>query len=156
MQHAINRVTRVIADQMGINADDIVITSPRFREELGLDSLDEIEMVMALEEEFMCEIRDEDAERFMNASVMEVAEYFESGKFPDVAAQSKTYLRSPIQQPVVKKLPQRKIGAIGAITVTVDDHSAHVKVDGQVCVTVNRSNGNIEDLCRLLMKSSTK
>lgn len=55
------RVTRVVADQMGLSEDDVKLTH-RFVEDLGADSLDLVELVMALEDEFEREIGDEEAE----------------------------------------------------------------------------------------------
>ncbi len=56
------RVKKVVAEQLGVNESDIKNESS-FVEDLGADSLDTVELVMALEEEFECEIPDEDAEK---------------------------------------------------------------------------------------------
>ena len=55
-------VKRIIAEQLGVDEDKIV-PEARFIEDLGADSLDTVELVMALEEEFDQEIPDEDAEK---------------------------------------------------------------------------------------------
>jgi acyl carrier protein len=56
------RVTKIVAEQLSVNEADIKINSS-FADDLGADSLDTVELVMALEEEFGCEIPDEDAEK---------------------------------------------------------------------------------------------
>lgn len=55
------KVKSIIADQLGVGEDEIKITSS-FIEDLGADSLDIVELVMAMEEEFEVEIPDEEAE----------------------------------------------------------------------------------------------
>ncbi|WP_461393929.1 acyl carrier protein, partial [Deferrisoma sp.] len=55
-------VKRIIAEQLGVDEEKIV-PEARFIEDLGADSLDTVELVMALEEEFDQEIPDEDAEK---------------------------------------------------------------------------------------------
>ena len=56
------RVKKIVAEQLGVNEADIKNES-NFVDDLGADSLDTVELVMALEEEFECEIPDEDAEK---------------------------------------------------------------------------------------------
>jgi acyl carrier protein len=56
------RVTSIIADQLGLSEDDIKPES-KFIEDLGADSLDIVELIMAMEEEFQTEIPDEEAEK---------------------------------------------------------------------------------------------
>jgi acyl carrier protein len=56
------RVKKIVAEQLGVNEADIKNESS-FVDDLGADSLDTVELVMALEEEFECEIPDEDAEK---------------------------------------------------------------------------------------------
>ena len=55
------RVKKIVAEQLGVNESEVKIDSS-FVNDLGADSLDTVELVMALEEEFECEIPDEDAE----------------------------------------------------------------------------------------------
>ncbi|HTN53997.1 MAG TPA: acyl carrier protein [Anaeromyxobacter sp.] len=55
------KVKNIIADQLGVGEDEIKQTSS-FIEDLGADSLDIVELVMAMEEEFEVEIPDEEAE----------------------------------------------------------------------------------------------
>jgi acyl carrier protein len=57
-----NKVKKIIVDQLGVTEDE-VSSSASFVDDLGADSLDIVEMVMAFEEEFSIEIPDEDAEK---------------------------------------------------------------------------------------------
>ncbi|HIB42962.1 MAG TPA: acyl carrier protein [Nitrospinaceae bacterium] len=56
------KVKEIIVDQLGVDENQVV-ESASFIEDLGADSLDTVELVMALEEEFDVEISDEDAEK---------------------------------------------------------------------------------------------
>ena len=56
------RVIKMVAEQLGVKEEDVQTTSS-FVEDLGADSLDTVELIMALEEEFDAEIPDEDAEK---------------------------------------------------------------------------------------------
>ena len=56
------RVKKIVAEQLGVAEADIKIESS-FVDDLGADSLDTVELIMALEEEFGVEIPDEDAEK---------------------------------------------------------------------------------------------
>jgi acyl carrier protein len=58
------RVKKIIAEQLGVEEDEVT-TEASFVEDLGADSLDTVELVMALEEEFGIEIPDEDAEKIL-------------------------------------------------------------------------------------------
>ena len=57
------RVKDIIVEQLGVNADQVT-PDDKFIEDLGADSLDTVELVMALEEEFGLDIHDEDADKF--------------------------------------------------------------------------------------------
>ena len=57
-----NRVKKIIVDQLGVTEEEVK-SEASFVEDLGADSLDTVEMVMAFEEEFNIEIPDEDAEK---------------------------------------------------------------------------------------------
>ena len=57
-----DRVKAIIAEQLGVKLEEVNDTAS-FIEDLGADSLDTVELVMALEEEFGIEIPDEDAEK---------------------------------------------------------------------------------------------
>jgi acyl carrier protein len=65
MENIEARVKKIVAEQLGVAEADVKIDSS-FVEDLGADSLDNVELVMALEEEFECEIPDEDAEKITN------------------------------------------------------------------------------------------
>ena len=56
------RVIKIVVEQLGVEESDVSMASS-FVEDLGADSLDTVELVMALEEEFETEIPDEDAEK---------------------------------------------------------------------------------------------
>jgi acyl carrier protein len=56
------RVKKIVAEQLGVKEEEVKSTSS-FVEDLGADSLDTVELVMALEEEFETEIPDEEAEK---------------------------------------------------------------------------------------------
>lgn len=55
------RVKKIVAEQLGVKED--ISNDSSFVDDLGADSLDTVELVMALEEEFECEIPDEEAEK---------------------------------------------------------------------------------------------
>ena len=62
MDNIVERVKKIVAEQLGVNEADMKNESS-FVDDLGADSLDTVELVMALEEEFECEIPDEQAEK---------------------------------------------------------------------------------------------
>lgn len=66
------RVKEIIVEQLGINAEQVT-PEASFIDDLGADSLDTVELIMAFEEEFGAEIPDEDAEKL--TSVGKVLEY---------------------------------------------------------------------------------
>ncbi len=66
------KVKEIIVDQLGVEEDE-VLPEAHFIEDLGADSLDIVELVMALEEEFGLEIPDEDAEKI--ATVNDAVDY---------------------------------------------------------------------------------
>ena len=57
-----DKITEIIVEQLGVKADEVTAEAS-FVDDLGADSLDTVELVMALEEEFGIEIPDEDAEK---------------------------------------------------------------------------------------------
>ena len=63
-EEVVNRVKKVIISHLGVS-DDKVTENAKFIEDLGADSLDQVELVMAFEEEFKCEIPDEAAEKIV-------------------------------------------------------------------------------------------
>jgi acyl carrier protein len=70
-----DRVLKVIDKQLNKDTSQIKMDS-RFTEDLGVDSLDRVEFVMALEEEFEQEITDEDAEKI--ATIQDAIDYIQS------------------------------------------------------------------------------
>jgi len=69
------KVKKIIAEQLGVSVDD-VRPEASFVEDLGADSLDQTELIMAMEEEFDIEIADEDAQKLFK--VKDVMAYIES------------------------------------------------------------------------------
>lgn len=68
------KVKKIIVDQLGVNEDEVT-PQASFVDDLGADSLDTVEMVMAFEEEFTIEIPDEDAEKIR--TVRDAIEYID-------------------------------------------------------------------------------
>ena len=71
------RVRKIVAEQLGVNEADIKSEST-FVDDLGAASLDTVELVMALEEEFECEIPDEEAEKI--TTVQDAVNYINTHK----------------------------------------------------------------------------
>jgi len=71
----LERVTKVIVDRLGVDESEVKLEAS-FREDLGADSLDVVELVMELEDEFDMEISDEDAEQI--STVGTAVSYIES------------------------------------------------------------------------------
>ena len=72
MENIEQRVKKIVAEQLGVNEADVKAESS-FVNDLGADSLDTVELVMALEEEFECEIPDEEAEKI--TTVQQAVDY---------------------------------------------------------------------------------
>eukprot|EP00825_Cyclidium_porcatum_P034871 TRINITY_DN365_c0_g1_i2.p1 TRINITY_DN365_c0_g1~~TRINITY_DN365_c0_g1_i2.p1 ORF type:complete len:161 (-),score=8.74 TRINITY_DN365_c0_g1_i2:87-569(-) len=77
MDNIVERVKKIVAEQLGVNEADIKNESS-FVDDLGADSLDTVELVMALEEEFECEIPDDQAEKI--TTVQQAVDYILAGK----------------------------------------------------------------------------
>jgi acyl carrier protein len=71
----LDKIKEVVAEQLDVSVDEIKEDS-KFVEDLGADSLDVVELVMALEEEFDIEIPDEDAEKIQ--TVKDALDYIQS------------------------------------------------------------------------------
>ena len=71
------KVRDIVVDQLGVEADEVAIEST-FIDELGADSLDIVELIMAFEEEFGIEIPDEAAEKIK--TVQDVVTYIDQNK----------------------------------------------------------------------------
>ncbi len=74
MAESLQKVTDIVVEQLGVNADQVK-PEAKLIEDLGADSLDAVELVMALEEEFEIEVPDEDAEKLQ--SVGDILSYIE-------------------------------------------------------------------------------
>ena len=72
-----DRVKEIIVDQLGVNAEQVTLEAS-FIDDLGADSLDSVELIMAFEEEFNIEIPDEAAEKIK--SVQDVVTYIDQNK----------------------------------------------------------------------------
>ncbi len=75
MSDVLERVKKVVVEQLSVD-ESIVTPEASFTTDLGADSLDTVELVMAFEEEFGCEIPDEDAEKI--ATVQDAVNYIEA------------------------------------------------------------------------------
>ena len=69
------KVKQIIVEQLGVDEGEVT-ASASFVDDLGADSLDTVELVMALEEEFECEIPDEEAEKI--TSVQQAIDYIKA------------------------------------------------------------------------------
>ncbi len=77
MSNIEERVRKIIIEQLGVNEEE-VISEASFVDDLGADSLDTVELVMALEEEFDTEIPDEEAEKI--TTVQSAIDYINANK----------------------------------------------------------------------------
>lgn len=75
MSEVLERVKKVVVEQLSVD-ESAVTPEASFTADLGADSLDTVELVMALEEEFNCTIEEEDAEKI--ATVKDAVDYIES------------------------------------------------------------------------------
>ena len=75
MSEVAAKVTKIIVDQLGVSAEEVK-PEASFVEDLGADSLDLTELIMAMEEEFDIEIADDDAHYLLN--VQDAISYIES------------------------------------------------------------------------------
>lgn len=75
MEKVEQRIKKIVAEQLGVNETEVKNDSS-FVDDLGADSLDTVELVMALEEEFECEIPDEQAEKIH--TVQQAIDYINS------------------------------------------------------------------------------
>ncbi|MFC0271262.1 acyl carrier protein [Metabacillus herbersteinensis] len=75
MAEVLQRVTKIIIDRLGVDEAEIKLEAS-FKDDLGADSLDVVELVMELEDEFDMEISDEDAEKI--GTVGDAVNYIQS------------------------------------------------------------------------------
>ncbi|MGL4403901.1 MAG: acyl carrier protein [Fusobacteriaceae bacterium] len=73
----LDKIKEIVVDQLGVEAEQVTLDA-NFVEDLGADSLDTVELIMAFEEEFEVEIPDSDAEKIK--TVKDVVNYIESHK----------------------------------------------------------------------------
>ena len=66
------KIRKIICEQLDVSEEDVVLTAS-FVDDLGADSLDQVELIMAMEEEFDISIPDEDAEKI--ATVQDAVDY---------------------------------------------------------------------------------
>ena len=74
-QNVLEKVKKIVIENLGVEADKVTEKSS-FIDDLGADSLDTVELVMAFEEEFGCEIPDEEAEKIQ--TVQDAVNYIDS------------------------------------------------------------------------------
>ncbi len=74
MSTVADRVKKIVIEQLGVKEEEVTIEAS-FVDDLGADSLDTVELVMALEEEFECEIPDDEAENI--TTVQQAVDYIE-------------------------------------------------------------------------------
>ncbi len=75
MSNVEDRVMKIIVEQLGVKEEEVT-SEASFVDDLGADSLDTVELVMALEEEFKIEIPDEDAEKI--TTVQQAIDYIDT------------------------------------------------------------------------------
>ncbi|MCY3751462.1 MAG: acyl carrier protein [Gammaproteobacteria bacterium] len=75
MSNVEERVMKIIVEQLGVKEEEVT-SEASFVDDLGADSLDTVELVMALEEEFKIEIPDEDAEKI--TTVQQAIDYIDT------------------------------------------------------------------------------
>lgn len=77
MSDVTSKVTKIIVDQLGVSADEVK-PEAKFVDDLGADSLDLTELIMAMEEDFDIEIADDDAQKIQK--VQDAIDYIEAKK----------------------------------------------------------------------------
>ena len=76
MSDIAERVKKIVSEQLGVKNDEEISLEASFVDDLGADSLDTVELVMVLEEEFECEIPDEEAEKI--TTVQQAIDYVQN------------------------------------------------------------------------------
>jgi len=72
MSEVVEKVSKIISEQLDVSEDDVVL-SASFVDDLGADSLDQVELIMAIEEEYDISIPDEEAEKIV--TVQDAVDY---------------------------------------------------------------------------------
>lgn len=75
MENIYKRLVSIVVEQLGVDEDQVSKTS-RFTDDLGADSLDVVELVMAIEEEFGIEVPDDQAEKMI--TVQDAVDYIQA------------------------------------------------------------------------------
>lgn len=75
MAEVLERVTKIVVDRLGVDESEVTLEAS-FKDDLGADSLDVVELVMELEDEFDMEISDDDAEKI--ATVGDAVNYIKA------------------------------------------------------------------------------
>ncbi len=75
MAEVLERITKIVVDRLEVEASEVTLEAS-FKDDLGADSLDVVELVMELEDEFGMEISDEDAEKI--STVGDAVNYIKS------------------------------------------------------------------------------
>ena len=101
------RVKKIVVEQLGVKEEEVT-TSASFVDDLGADSLDTVELVMALEEEFECEIPDEEAEKI--TSVQQAIDYVKA-HVTALSAGVRVTLPGPLSRPCAFATRSSRIGA---------------------------------------------
>ena len=78
MSEVAEKVKKIIAEHLGIEDMEKITEDAKFIDDLGADSLDTVELVMAFEEEFECEIPDDVAEKIL--TIKDAIKYIEDNK----------------------------------------------------------------------------
>ena len=90
------KITEIIVEQLGVKPEEVT-PEASFVDDLGADSLDTVELVMALEEEFGVEIRDEEAEKLL--TVGDAMKYIEENAFCTIEIQPSLSVIPPSPYP---------------------------------------------------------
>lgn len=88
------RVKKIIVEQLGVKEEEVV-NSASFVDDLGADSLDTVELVMALEEEFDIEIPDEEAEKLLQFKLLLITLKTQVNKLANLGGHSTAYILNP-------------------------------------------------------------
>ncbi len=98
------KVRAIICEQLSV-AEDVVVTQASFVDDLGADSLDLVEMIMAMEEAFNISIADEDAEKIK--TVQDAIDYLRDAGISDDASQA----AAPVAEKPTAEAPKPKVEA---------------------------------------------
>ena len=83
MSTVADKVKKIVVDQLGVSEDQVT-PEAKFIEDLGADSLDQVELVMAFEEEFGADIPDEDAEKLTSVGDAIISDISRRFKFDEL------------------------------------------------------------------------